>query len=213
MKSYDFNGGLSDSLGNGNDLVASGGTTSGGRYHFGDDQGLRLTDALSDTSNYGIEFRFRFDDDVSGYGKLIDFQDLASDDGLYVLNNQVNFYPVGTTGGLMNAGTDYTVGVERKNDIVSVFLDGTLLFDFLDDTGFYAVSGGNILNFFQDDTPVSGESFAGSVDFVRIHTDSSTFGQSPAAVPEPLSATVWGVGLIGAFIARRRKASASRSQL
>lgn len=207
VKSYDFNGNLSDTLGNGLDLISGGGTVSGGRYHFGLNEGLTLNSAVTDTSNYAIEFRLRLDDNVAGYKKLVDFQELNSDDGLYVFEGSLIVYPESSTGGLLSAGIDYTVGLERSADVVRVFLDGSEVFQFTDSSS-YTVSASNILNFFMDDIVTSQfESFAGSVDFIRIHDDASTFGQSPAAVPEPFSAAVWGTGLVAGVIARRRSRS------
>lgn len=55
IKSYDFNGTLDDTLGNGASLVASGGTVGATDYTFGLNQGLRLTSALADTSTYAIK--------------------------------------------------------------------------------------------------------------------------------------------------------------
>ncbi len=201
IKSYDFNSGLSDTLGAGVDLVASGGSVSGGRYHFSSNQGLRLDLALLDTSNYGIEFKVRIDDNLSGYKKLIDFQSLSSDIGLYTLGSQVNFYDGGGYHGTIALGTDFTLGLERKAGTVSIFLNGDLIDSFDDNFYTNAVSSANILNFFVDDFVTSqSESFAGSVDFIRIHQDASTF----SAVPEPSSFLLVGLAVFGAVGRRRR---------
>ena len=84
INSYDFNGGLTDTLSTGADLTTSGGTISNGAYDFSANQGLRLTSALPSTTDYGIEFSLTVTDNVNGYNKLIDFSDLASDLGLYI---------------------------------------------------------------------------------------------------------------------------------
>ena len=68
IKSYDFSGDLSDSLGNGVDLVASGGALGSGRYTFGANQGLRLTSALPNPNDYTIEIKFEMDS-AAPYGK------------------------------------------------------------------------------------------------------------------------------------------------
>lgn len=202
IKSYDFNGDLSDTLGNGVDLIASGGTISGGRYSFGLNQGLKLNSALLDTSNYGVEFRVRVNDSLSSYNKLLDFQDLGSDLGLYILNGQITFYTTSGTGGSLPLGSDFTLGFERAAGTVRIWVDNALILSF-SDSG-QAVSGPNILNFFEDDFSTGqSEAFEGSVDWIRIHEDSSTFGLG--AVPEPTSLAIFGaICILGS--GRRRKA-------
>ena len=205
VNSYDFDTDLSDTLGNGNDLTSSGGTVSGGRYSFSENEGLELTSALLDTSNYGIEMKLRSDDSVSGWNKLIDFEQLSSDSGLYVFEGDLFFwYLPSANSPMISIGTDFIVGLERKAGIISVFLDGALRYTAIDTLG-EAVSSSNILNFLVDDTAITGEAFAGSVDWIRIHEDSSTFGQAPSAVPEPASLAMWGLGAIGMMFARRKR--------
>lgn len=170
-------------------------------------EGLTLNSAVTDTSSYTIEFRVRIEDSVSGWNKFVDFKNRTSDSGLYTLNGEVRFFPVANGGGSLTTGVDYTIGLERSAaGVVRVFLDYRELFSF-NDTSSLAVPTSNILHFFIDDQTVTGEAFAGSVDLIRIHDDASTFGQSPAAVPEPISAAVWGTGLVAGVIARRRSRS------
>ncbi|MEZ6137689.1 MAG: PEP-CTERM sorting domain-containing protein [Pirellulaceae bacterium] len=205
IKSYDFDGTFTDTLGNGVDIVASGGTLSGGRYSFANNQGLRLTNALPSTTDYGIELRFQVNDSVAGYNKLIDFQALASDIGLYVRDGSIDFYTAGPTGGSIALNTDYTVGLARSGSTIEVFLDGVSLFSVADSN--QAVSAGNILNFFEDDNATSQrESFIGSVDWIRIHDDASTFGTQPVqAVPEPSSLLLFSLlGTLGLRLRRRK---------
>lgn len=206
INSYDFNDDLSDTLGNGLGLTASGGTVSGGRYNFSGNQGLRLSSALPSTTDYGIEIGFQMNDSLSGWNKLIDFQDLASDLGLYVNNGTIDFYTAGPAGGSVLLNTDFTVGIARSAGIIELFLNGTSLSSFAD--GGQAVSGSNILNFFEDDFATGqGESFVGSADFIRIHNDSTTFGAEPITVPEPATFALMGLGLAGIGFSRKRKAA------
>jgi hypothetical protein len=203
LNSYDFDGGLADTLGNGLDLVASGGTVADGRYSFTINQGLRLESALPSTANYAIEIRLTVDDSVSGFNKLIDLQDLGSDNGLYVYNGDLRFYNYSNQAGSVVVGAETTVGLARFGSTLEVYQDGSPLFA-VNDTQGHGISAANVLNFFEDDTATSqGEAFAGSVDFIRIHDDASTFGTTP--VPLPAAVWLFGSALFGAGVFARRK--------
>jgi hypothetical protein len=204
LKSYDFDGDLTDTLGNGVDLIASGGSIASGRYSFVDNQGLRLTSALPSTTDYGIEIKLQMNDSLAGFNKLIDFQDLTSDLGLYEDDEGISFLMIGPLEGRVFLSTDFTVGLGRSAGDIEVFLDGVLLFDAADGDE-QAVPLDNILNFFEDDNLFGkGESFVGSVDFIRIHDDSSTFGTEPPTIPEPTTILLLGLGLAGLGFARKR---------
>lgn len=210
IKSYDFNGNYTDTNGNGLNLVASGGSLSNsGFYTFTANQGLRLDSALADISNYAIELRLRFDDSVSGWNKLIDFRTLDADNGLYVRNGALNYYRGGSNnmGGSITTGEFFTLAFVRSGSTLSAFLNNTALGSVSNDRG-DAVAPDNILNFFVDDNRTGQrESFAGTVDFIRIHNDASTLGTSPTpptqAVPEPKSLLVIALGVLGLGFARR----------
>ena len=217
IKSYDFNGDLSDTLGNGLDLVASGGIISDGRYEFEANQGLRLDSALLDTSAYGIEIGFQIDD-RDFYHKVIDFQNLASNFGLYISDGAVQFYNICCSVGSVQENEDFVLGLWRSENSIEMSVNGTsLTLDFgidpnepsiLPDPDGLAVSVLNILNFFEDDF-VSGqsESITGSADFIRIHDDNSAFGIEPvSAVPVPAAFWLFGTALIGLIGFGKRKA-------
>jgi hypothetical protein len=199
LASYDFDGDLSDTLGSGPDLVDLGGTISGGRYSFGPDQGLKLTSGLPNNAVYAIEMKLQVNENLRSWKKLIDFKELSVDTGLYTFDDGINFYNVNTAGTVV-LDTDFTVGVARDNaGMVEVFLDGSSLFSFDDSASELAVSSNDILYFFVDDLAVTGETLTGSVDFIRIHDDASTFGTTPGArVPESGSTLViLALGLLG----------------
>ncbi len=206
VKSYDFNGDLSDTLGNGVNLVSNGGTVNSGRYTFTNNQGLRLDSALPNTTDYGIEIKFQLSDVLDRYNKVIDFRSLASDAGLYVYYNKIKFFAAGPTGGVgaVTLNNDFTLGLSRSSGIIELFLDNVSLFSVADNG--QAVSVLNILNFFEDDGATGkSESFAGSVDFIRIHDDASTFGTQLSVVPLPAALPMFFSGLVGIGIVGRRR--------
>jgi hypothetical protein len=220
IKSYDFNGDLSDTLGNGLDLVASGGSVGSGRYSFDHNQGLSLTSALTDTADYGIEIRFQ-GNDFGDFHKVIDFQGLASEFGLYIGDYAVYFWDssIWGAGSITNSIEDFTLGLSRSGGLFEFFLDGVSIPNdppadggppyIPEDPSGIGISEFNILNFFEDDLAGDNqdESFAGSVDWIRIHDDSSTFGDEPiSAVPVPAALWLFGTALIGLIGFGKRKA-------
>ncbi|MCW8865536.1 MAG: LamG domain-containing protein [Colwellia sp.] len=208
IKSYDFNNDLSDTLNNGVDMIASGGTLSGGFYNFSANQGLRLTDALDDTMDYAIEMRLQIEDSTASWNKLIDFQDLTSDNGLYVLNSEIDFYVSGVNilGGQINTNEFFNIAFVRSAGVITTFLNGIELSPFVDSSD-QAVPMDNILNFFEDDFATGqGEAFIGAVDYIRIHGDETTFGDEPDPqdVPEPTALFLMGLGLLGIRLSRQK---------
>ena len=200
IKSYDFNGDLTDTLGNGLDLIASGGVLGGGRYTFGANQGLRLDDALPDPNDYTIEIKFQMLTFAPFWKKVLDYQNLVTDMGLYVASDQLRFY--NTTGGgptPIALNTDVIARVTRNGGTNQVqgFINDILQWTF-NDVGNFAVPGGNILNFFEDDIFTGkSETMVGSVDWIRI--------SSTVSVPEPGTLALLGIGLLGMGLMRRRR--------
>jgi hypothetical protein len=128
---YQFENTLADSLG-GPSLVSLGGSVGAGEYSFGAQQGLSLSNALVDDSNYSIYLDFEFDQE-SGYRKIVDFKNLASDNGLYNLNTDLNYYNFnfGPTGAF-TAGTFAQVVLTRDSStgLVSGYVNGVLEIQF-----------------------------------------------------------------------------------
>jgi len=87
---YDLTSSLNDQVGSAA-LVSLGGSISGSGYTFAANQGLNLSSALANIANYSILMDFSFQN-LSGYRKILDFKNLASDDGLYNLSTDLNYF-------------------------------------------------------------------------------------------------------------------------
>ncbi|MFT5394800.1 MAG: hypothetical protein ACI8PT_005012 [Gammaproteobacteria bacterium] len=97
-----------------------------------------------------MEIKLSIEDSLSGFNKILDFQDLSSDVGPYALGGAIDFFTIGPAAGSLALNTDFIVGLARAADTVEVFS----LFTVSDPLG-QAVSAANILNFFEDDLATS----------------------------------------------------------
>jgi hypothetical protein len=210
---YGLNGTFADDLA-GPSLVSGGGTIGATGYTFPSNMGLSLSNGI-DVDDYSIVLDFSFDL-TTGYRKILDFKDRTSDTGLYNLNSSLNFYPNAGSAGLITPNTMVRVALTRDSatDIVNSYVNGVLESSFVDSSGLATFTGANnIAYFFTDDFPVPGEHSPGFVDSISIY-DSAFDGQGiidlgepgdPAAVPEPGTLLLLGVGLIASGYRLRRR--------
>lgn len=200
---YTLNNTYADANG-GPSLTPSGGTLSASGYTFAPNQGLSLSNALANGGNYSIDLTFSLTD-LSGYRKLLDFKNLGSDDGLYLLNGQLNFFPVVTGPTVIAPNQSVTVDLTRNaaTQVVTGSLNGVQQFSFTD-TGNIAVfdQPGALINFFEDDN-VTGQREASGGMVTRITLN------APPAVPEASTTASFGLllalGLGGLVVAAKRK--------
>ena len=122
---YNLTGSLNDLVGS-IALTSDGGSVTAAGYTFGVDQGLNVSSALSDTGNYSILMDFSFQD-LNGYRKILDYKDLASDNGVYNLNTDLNYFNFSFgPGGSFTANTLARVIITRDSTsgVVTGYVDG-----------------------------------------------------------------------------------------
>lgn len=205
--SYELNGSYAPAIGTGADLTPSGGTLGASSYAFGPNQGLTLpSSSLPSLSNYTIQFQFQFDQ-TDGYRRILDFKDATSDNGFYILNGGLNFYPDRTSFGTFAANTSTDVVLVRDGAAQELrgYIDGARVFT-LGDTAGYGIFSGTSARFFLDDNAVANEVSGGSVDAIRFYDGALSDAEVRAIhnpVPEP--ATLAALGFGAAALLRRRK--------
>ncbi len=212
---FTFDGSLADSVGNAS-LVALGGTLGDKAYTFGANQGLRLEATLGGV--YTIDLRFRFGS-FGNYGRILDFKNLAGDNGFYASGDKLRLFGTTGIGGDLDAGVDSRVTLTRDaQKMVKVYQNGELVFS-VSDTGGIADFGQNVAHFFRDnDGANSGEANPGAVDYIRVYdlalsleeVRALTPPDAQVAEPGPLGLMGVGLALLG-FIRRRVDGSAVRA--
>jgi hypothetical protein len=215
LRVYTFSGSLNDSNG-GPAPVASGGTVGSNQYSFGANQGLTLTDPLFNASSYTIELNFSFAD-LTSWKKIIDFNQLGSDTGLYSYNGSLQFfgptYTSAATDFTVNTAVDVVLTRDGATGLVTGYVNGQAVLSFTD-SGNAAVfsSAGNSLTFFIDDNATSQrEASAGTANWIRLYDHPLAAADvlmlyqqgAPAAVPEPATAALFALGLAGWALFRR----------
>ncbi|MEO7996302.1 MAG: PEP-CTERM sorting domain-containing protein [Gemmatimonadaceae bacterium] len=207
---YNLNGTYADANG-GPSLAAIGGTLGANGFSFGFNEGLSLTGVFG--SSYTVAMRFRFDD-VTGYRRIIDFQNRTSDNGPYVLDGAANFYNIATgpTAPYAPNQMGLTILTRTQTGLFTAYFGGAMQYQFADNLS-DGVPAGNTVNFFQDDLAFANEASAGFVDYIGTWDRALSSREVAAFVPggpvtttpEPSSMLLVGVGILFAGIARNRK--------
>lgn len=214
---YALRGSLNDSVGN-TPLTSLGGQITALGYVFAANQGLTFSTPTLNPVNYSLEFSFKLDT-VAGDRKLVDFQSLTSDLGVYDRNGALSFFASAAGGGPAIAPqTDVHLVLTRNSstNLVSGYINGQLSFSFTD-SGSAATANGSLgsFRFFVDDlVTLQTEASGGRVNFMRFYNGALTGGEvsslyaagPPLAVPEPSTfALLSAGGLVMAAAAWRRR--------
>ena len=133
---------------------------------------LQPTVGVVESNIYTIVMLFRLDQ-TNGYRRLIDFKAGTSNNGLYVYNGRLYFYPVAQAPApTIPAGIYVQVVLTRDGTNVVGYVNGIQQFSFADNSGYGIISEANTLRFFKDDG--STEESGGAVARIRLY---------PAAMP------------------------------
>ena len=210
---YSLDGTLADSLG-GPSLVANGGTLNPTDYSFAPNQGLILSNALPNPAEYSILLDFSFSA-LSGYRRILDFKNRASDTGLYNLNTALNFYTVTTGASVFTPDTPARLVISRDatTELVVGYINGLPQISFTDSGSLAVFSAANaIMHFFIDDLAVQNEASAGSVSEIAIFDTplaapdvAALGGPGGSIVPEPGSGLLCLSALAACFAGRVRR--------
>ncbi len=147
------------------------------RFPQGNGLLLQPTSGVVPTNVYTIAMLFRFDT-VSGFKRVLDFKTGTTDNGLYVYNGALNFYPTasGPAGSVLVSNWVQVVVTRDATDTVAVYANGVPQFSFSDTAGNGVISTANALRFFKDNNAISEES-AGFVARIRLYAAAMTPAQ------------------------------------
>lgn len=162
---YRLAGDFHDDAG-GPDLVPLGGTVDATGYTFAANQGLRLVGAMP-PAVYTVMFEVALNT-LTGWRKLLDYKELATDEGLYTYGLDYQFVIVqsqtfATSADLLTPMQPVRLAITRDAaGVVIGYIGPNMQISFTDDAG-VAVLAGATANFFIDDNATGGGEADGGV--------------------------------------------------
>lgn len=151
------------------------GIITGGRVGFNFDKGCGLvfldsTTNLLSTGNYTIELYFKIDT-VKGYKKLIDYNNLNGDKGLYNFGGKISLYPKFTSADSVVAPNKFQYVAITRNATTKkmyMYFNNDTVGSYVDNAGDYVYGTNKRITFFRDDVGTGGEQAAGAVAYIAI---------------------------------------------
>jgi hypothetical protein len=153
-------------------------------FAFNEGGGISYPNNNIINGSYTIDIFFKFNNITTstGYQRIIDFKNSATDRGLYVLNACLNFYPNGNVGTCpyFTSNTFYLITLVRdgisKN--ITIYVNGTAFSTYNDAADDYVPTTSTTpIIFFRDDNAVTCEDAAGSIKYLSLKPVTSTAGQ------------------------------------
>jgi hypothetical protein len=166
-------------------------------YRFESNNGVQFDNREAGNfigNSYTIELYFVFDD-LTSWRRVVDWKNRKSDNGAYVYNGQLNFYPViysGTAPVIEDEYTYYVVTRDGANNNVKVYTDAEVMIEFTDSYDYAIMDADSVLNFFYDDLSVPNEASSGAVAMLKLYNyvlDSATIKQNW----DDIGGTVFGI--------------------
>ncbi|MCX6278290.1 MAG: hypothetical protein NT004_09355, partial [Bacteroidetes bacterium] len=132
--------------------------------------------------NYTINIFFEFNS-LSGYQRVIDFKNGVTDNGLYILNNCLNFYPSGNSGPCpyFEANKYYLITLVRNGttNLIKVYVNGALFVNNYSDVSnqYVPTNASTPIILFRDNLPPSAgncEDRDGKIKHFSVKSGTST---------------------------------------
>lgn len=208
LHSYNFDSGVTDSIGGANGAIVGAATVSGGQLVLNGGYVQFDTHLIPTSGSYSVSLDFQLaSTDNPGITEFIS-QGYSGGPGFYLGTNGFGFRATDSWGpsGSYDPADSHTLlfAVDSSAGKSYLYLDGALL-----DTRNFAITtttGGTDTRLGSQFAPY-GENFHGTLDNVRIFNSAITPDQDTGltATPEPSTMMLAGLGVAAALVARRRR--------
>lgn len=155
-------------------------------YRFEENSGFQFNNTAASNflgEDYTIELYFVFDE-LSSWKRVVDWKNRKTDNGAYVFNGELNFYPyVYSDEAPVVAGeyTYYVITRDAETKQLTIYTDAKVEITLIDNLEDALLDDENILNFFHDDLIVPNEASSGAVAMLNLYNyalDSTTIKEN-----------------------------------